>query len=366
MKLRILLILSFPILCLPAQAWGETFDDLAARAATARDADDIPRAVELYKQALEVNPQWREGWWFLGSLLYDADRYDEARVALTRCVELQPEMAPAWGLLGLSEFETGDYDHALQHIRQSLADSHMEKAMVRVLRYHEAALLARAGEFQKALTTYGWFADDADAPPLLLTAIGIPALRETLLPSDIPAGRQDLFQAAGTAVWYAMKKDDAQAVRAFEQLVGRFPDSPRVHALYAAYLMGPAPGMAVAQLRRELEIEPADPDVTATLACAMLDRGDAAGALPYAEKAVQEAPRLPMAEYAVGRSLMETGDLGKGMEYLEVAVQLDPDNVEGHLALATAYSKAGRVADARAERSRALELAQGVATVARR
>ncbi|MGA3023906.1 MAG: tetratricopeptide repeat protein [Bryobacteraceae bacterium] len=366
MKLRILLTLFFPVLGVPAGAWGETFDDLAARAAAARDANDLPRAIEIYQQALRLNAQWREGWWFLGALLYDADRYALARDALARCVDLQPDMAPAWGLLGLSEFKTQDYDHALEHIQRSLADTHMEPQMVRVLRYHEAVLLAHSGQFDKAIAKYAWFAGDATPAASLLAAIGIAALREPLLPDDIPADRRDLFEAAGRAFWSVMGHDEAQAANALQQLLNRFPASPGVHSLIGSYLLVAPPGEAVAEFRRELDSEPGNPAAATMLACTLLNHADAAAALPYAAKAAQEAPRLSMAQYAFGLSLVETGGVATGTEHLEQAVQLDPDNIDGHIALATAYSKAGRTVDARAERSRTVELSRGVASHAPR
>src|SRR5579875_675141 len=98
----------------------ENFEDLSARAAAAREANDIPQAVQLYRQAVGVRPRWEEGWWFLGSMLYDSDRYAEGRDALAHVVELDPRAAAAWALLGLCEFETGDYAPSLEHIRRSL------------------------------------------------------------------------------------------------------------------------------------------------------------------------------------------------------------------------------------------------------
>ena len=98
------------------------------------------------------------------------------------------------------------------------------------------------------------------------------------------------------------------------------------------------------------------------LACLLLNQGDAAAALEWATRAAQEAPRLSMAQYALGRALAETGDVAKSTEHLELAVQLDPENIDNHIALASAYSRAGRTVDARAERSRTMELSGGAAS----
>lgn len=59
---------------------------------------------------------------------------------------------------------------------------------------------------------------------------------------------------------------------------------------------------------------------------------------------------------------METGDLNGAMEHLQEALQLEPDNLETHLALAKAYSKSGRNDDARRERVLCLQLTKGSAT----
>ena len=55
-----------------------SFSDVVAKAAAARDANDLPGAIELYQQALKLNSQWPDGWWFLGSLQYRAGDYAAA------------------------------------------------------------------------------------------------------------------------------------------------------------------------------------------------------------------------------------------------------------------------------------------------
>src|SRR5438445_12946054 len=118
------------------------FERLSAEANAARDANDVPQAVALYKQALALNPKWDQGWWYLGTLLYDSDQYRDGRDALRHVVELQPNAEPAWGLLGLCEFETGENDKALADVERGLASSaELQPGMDAVLRYHEARLL---------------------------------------------------------------------------------------------------------------------------------------------------------------------------------------------------------------------------------
>ena len=100
------------------------------------------------------------------------------------------------------------------------------------------------------------------------------------------------------------------------------------------------------------------------LAWGLLNRGDPSSALPWARRAAQNAPGLERAQYALGRALAETSDVPGGIQHLEAAARLDSTDLEVHLALASAYSNAGRTADARLERLRSIELSRGMATAA--
>jgi Flp pilus assembly protein TadD len=100
------------------------------------------------------------------------------------------------------------------------------------------------------------------------------------------------------------------------------------------------------------------------VAWALLNQGDPVSALPWARQAVQGAPELMRAQYVLGRALAETSDVAGGIEHLETAERMDPADLETHLALESAYARAGRTSDARRERSRSIELAKGNTFVA--
>jgi hypothetical protein len=56
------LISSFAI----AQVDSASFADISSQASAAREANDIPHALELYRQAVKLNAKWSDGWWYLG------------------------------------------------------------------------------------------------------------------------------------------------------------------------------------------------------------------------------------------------------------------------------------------------------------
>jgi tetratricopeptide (TPR) repeat protein len=345
-------------LVLASQSVGG-FQDLSARATAARQANDLPQAIALYKEAVQVNPKWEEGWWYLGSLLYDSNDCGGSRKALSEVVELDPKASPAWGLLGLCEFDAGDYDQSLTHIQRSLLpDSGIEPQMEKVLRYHEALLLTRYGQFEEALKRFVWFADKRTQNPELITAIGMAALRTPRLATDLKPEEQQLYQAAGTAVRLSMTGQFGDAETALRQLVEDYPTTPYVHYLYGCFLLNAKPDVALNELRQEVQLHPSSGAANAMLAWVLLQHGDAAAAQQYAGAAVGSDAKLALAQYAFGRCLLEQGKTEEAINHLLIAEKSDPASLDTHVSLATAYSRAGRPREARRERMRSLEISR--------
>ena len=206
--LLLLLLAFFPFGNLAAQDSSSSFEEVAAEAAAARDVDDVPRAIELYTQALQLNPKWEEGWSSLGLLQYGSGAFASAIDAFSHLLTLNPASAQALALRGLCEFETGDFPQALADIRKGIAsgvvsDAHNEQ----ILRYHEAMLLTRLERFSDALKAYAPFAEHKLSNPELLLGIGLAGLRIPLLPKDVSADQQPLLTAVGEATFKFMQGD---------------------------------------------------------------------------------------------------------------------------------------------------------------
>jgi tetratricopeptide (TPR) repeat protein len=345
------------VLCMigvAAQSAG-SLEDLSARAKAAREANEIPQAIALYRRAVGLNAKWEEGWWYLGSLLYDSDQYAAAGDALRHVVELDPKGTPAWALLGLCEFETGNYKAALGDVQRGLS-GRIAPQMEGVLRYHEAQLLTRSGEFDQALKVYGWFAQRRVQNPELILAMGLAALRSASLPKEVATDRRELYETAGNAAYASMSGDFAAARKAVSELLERFPTAHYVHYMAGCFLLAAKPEQAVAELRRELEITPGSGAANAMLAWMLLEQGETDEARPYAEAAAKNDPGLALAQYVLGRWLLEDGQLDSSIEHLRLAEKSDAANVETHMSLGTAYSRAAQPHEAREERLQTLEL----------
>jgi predicted Zn-dependent protease len=354
-------LLALVVLCLvqaqkaPMPAPG--FPQLSKEATQAREGNRLVDAVRLYRQAVHLRPDWAEGWWYLGSLLYDQDHYLEARSALKRFTEIDPKAAPGWALLGLSEYETKQYRPALAHLRRARTLGLEASAELRdVAAYHEALLLTHFEQYEIALNILVDIAVRGAEKPATIEAAGVAALRKPILPGGLPASERELVLQVGRAVLDVGERRAAQAPKDFEDLIARYPKSPELHYLYGAYLLESDPDAGVRELKKELEISPRHVPAMLRIAFEYLKRSDAPEALPFARKAAEIEPQSFMAHAALGRTLVEVGDLAKGIQELELSKQQAPDSPQTRFALAAAYDKAGRAEDAARERAEFLKL----------
>src|ERR1700674_3700737 len=75
---------------------ASAFENLAHQAEETRDAKRLDEALNLYKRALKLKPDWEDGWWNAGSIAYDQDKYTECAADFRRLASLKPDFAPAW------------------------------------------------------------------------------------------------------------------------------------------------------------------------------------------------------------------------------------------------------------------------------
>lgn len=363
LRLLVLLLAALGPTLLAAQEHPRSFDEIAAQAASARDVNDAPRAIELYTQAVQLDPKWQDGWWFLGMLQYGTGAYAGASDAFSHFLALKPNAVPATAMRGLCEFETGDYQQSLSDIERALSAGAANDARnEQILRYHEAMLLTKLGRFQDALKSYSYFAEHKLSSPELFVAIGLAGLRIPLVPKEVNADQQPLLTAAGNAALQFMEGDETGAQKSFDELFAQFPNATNLHYLYGYLVYSSDPDAALPEFKKELELVPNNLSALIMVSWSLLMRNRPGEALPFAQEAVEQKPDLAAAQLVLGRSLLDSGDVSGGIEHLELGLKQEPDNLEIHIALAKAYSKSGRSDDARRERTLCLQMTQDSAT----
>jgi tetratricopeptide (TPR) repeat protein len=343
----------------PQAAPPETFESAARRAQVARDAARDGEAIAAYQAALALRPAWDEGLWYLGTLLYQSGRREEADAAFARFLQLKPQTGAGWVLRGFCSFETGDYKAAADLLRRGLGLGLRGNAELEALaRLRLALALLRTYQFEAAIQPLTLLARSTPEKPEVVVAVGLALLRMATLPSEIPAERQALVQKTGRAGALHLAERGADAEREYAELVAAYPDEPWIHYAQGLLLLRTDSERGMAAFRRELQVNPGN--VLACLEIAFellkLQRNDEAKTV--AERAVELAPTLFATHAALGRALVELGELDRGIRELEQASRLAPESAEVHFSLARAYARASREADAARERAEFTRLQQ--------
>lgn len=327
------------------------FDRAVKLGDEARLAGRLGEALDHYAKALQIRATWADGWWNVGAIFYEGDRYAEARDAFRNLVSLEPQRGPAWGMLGLCEFQTREYERAVVSLQRSRALGLAgNKELESVIRYHTALLYIRFEQYEIAYEILSEFLTVGNDSPKVIEAFGMALMRMPFLPNEIPPDKRELVLVSGRAGFNmaARRVDEARA--AFDILLARYPDAPNVHYAFGVFLLNQDADAALKEFRRELEISPLHQPAMVQMAFEYLKRDEYSTALPLAEKAVQLAPKMFPARNVLGRVLLELGQVDRAIKELEEGVRLAPASPEMHFALARAYTRSGRKADAARER----------------
>jgi predicted Zn-dependent protease len=352
MFLLVLVLLTAP--WLTAQTPGqEQFDDVARRAQAALDSHPA-EAIQLYKQALAIRPEWPEGWLYMGGALYQAARYAEATDALRKGLGLAPVFANGWALLGLSESQLDDPDQALNDIRKGeelgLGGNVPFETAVRV---RAAQLLIASSAFDEALNQLQPLTRYSDEPLPVQEAMGLCALGSPDDPAQLSPQRRAVVDLAGKAAWSFATLHADTAAAGYRQLLAQYPTEPGVHYASGLFLMETDITAALAEFQKEVQINPKHWPAMLVIASIQIRQGTPEKAIETLHAAMKAAPVKYhwLCHLNLGRANLDANNTTAAISELEDAVQQMPANASAHFLLAQAYGDAGRNADAAREKA---------------
>ncbi len=272
------------------------FESVARQATAAREQGKTDEAIRYYQQALQIHPDWEEGWWYVGSLYYDSNRFAEAIPAFSKVVELDPKLGPAWSFLGLCLFETKDYPAALTDLKKGHGlGSAQVPEIGKVADYHLALLLIRNSEFERATSLLSSEFVHGQVADQVKVALGLAMLRVPLLPNAIDPSKDAVVATAGGIAALLAQNQQEKAFQAFQQAIKDYPQAPYFHFAYGVALAAAGRNdEAQTQLREEMRVSPLSDLPYQALAAGMKAAGktnDEAAALSKAADLKPEEPK---------------------------------------------------------------------------
>ena len=337
---------------------SNSFHELAERAGAAREKGEISTAIQLYRRALVQQPEWQEGWWNYGSLLYDNSQFLAASTALHQLTVLNPKLGGAWALLGLSEYEAGQYDPALNDLRNARSlGTGSDSGLADVVDYHLAVLLSLHDEPEAATLLLSSLLKRGRKSEDLQVAMGLTFLRVPLLPSQIDPSKDALVHDAGSLAALLARKQYEEAEIGFRGLLDKYPGTCFVHYAWGAMLASQGKDDAAeVQFQEETKLNPDSALAYSEWAYLESKAGRFSEAISISEKAVELSDSAFMAHYVLGSSLLATGKTDDSIPQLERARDLAPESPEIRYSLSRAYAKLAKNDLARREQAEFLRL----------
>jgi predicted Zn-dependent protease len=327
---------------------SSSFNTLAAKADAARDSERLDEAVGLYRKALAQRPSWKEGWWSLGTILYDQNSFSPAAQAFRKLLAYDAQNGTAHLMLALCEYQLDQDDAAIGHIQSAKRlGIRKDDQLLHVLQYHEAMLQLRKGHFESAQAVLRTLVAEGVHSEELNAALGMGALM--LRPKDAPVEGTDghaLMLRVGSAERLNLERKSDEARAAYKSLVQENPNFPNIHYAYGRLLLGTQDAdAAIAEFQQEIKNNPANVRARLQIASSYY-RTDSPAGIPFAREAVELQPGYPFGHYLLGLLYFDSGDIEQAIPELEKAARMVPQEAQFYFALGNAYAKAGRKQDA--------------------
>src|SRR5947209_8744509 len=298
---------------------------LDARGVQLAQAGDLQGAVEQFRAALRLDPNYVDAWFHLGLAYHQARKTDEAMEALEETLRQRPEYLEARYMLADCCAKRGDLKGELKLLAEVMrtqpgfAEAH----------YNYGLALKNQEKVQEAVEELRAAVRLSPDNPKYLLALGV-----------------------GLAA-----VDKREAVEVLRKALQHGPDDTTGH--YNLGLALAAAGedtSAVQEFKRALELNPAHSQALRALGVTLLHAGQLEESAATLQSALNAAPSDAETANNLGAVLLRLKNVPGAIQALERAVQLNPSLIKAHASLAQAYQRAGRGADAQRESERMADL----------
>ena len=295
-------------------------------------------AIEHFKRAVEIKPDYAEAHNNFGLLLAERHRYAEATGHFQIALELEPDYADAHNNFGLLLAARDRPAEAMEQFQKAIAlkgnsaEAHNNLGLLLVSLDRPGEAI---GHYEQALALKPDYADAQKNLGLALAALDRPdeaighweqALR--IRPDDAEAHRNLGLALAG-------KGRFTEAIEHWEQALRLKPDDAEAHYNLGVALVQLGKGQeAIGHWEQALRLKPDYAEAHYNLGVALVQQGRVQEAIGHWEQALRLKPDYAEAHYSLGIALEQTGRGPEAIKHYEQALQVKPDYVEAQNRLA--------------------------------
>ena len=244
----------------------------------------IDAAIEAFRRAISIDPQYAAAHHNLGILLRRQGQFDEAIESYTRATAIQPDFVEAHYNLGNALFDLGDLDAAVASYHKALAikpdfaqaHNNLGNALIKLGKLDESLVC-----YQKALA--------------------------------VEAEYVEAHKNLGNALQQLGQLEDA--VASYHKALAINPDFAEAHNNLGLALQSlERPDEAVASYHKALTVRPDFPEALNNLGTVLQDLGDLDEAVASYRKALTIKPDYAEAHHNLGLALLLDGQLKEGWD----------------------------------------------------
>jgi tetratricopeptide (TPR) repeat protein len=309
----------------PQRTSAEEASLLDQRGVNLAQSGDLSAAIEQFRSALHLNPNYAQAWYHLGLAYDQARKTDEAMDGFEEALRVEPNYVEARYMLADCCHKRGDFAGELNLLAQ---------------------VVARAPQFAEAHYNYG----------LALKGRGKPqaAAQELRAAARLSPDNAKYLLALGIALADLDRKEAVTVLRAAVQHGANTADA---HYNLGLALATDGDDMAAEQeFNRCLELNPKHGSALRALGVTLMHEGKLEQAASALQRALEVVPRDAEAANNLGTVQLRLKDYGGAIESLQRAVELNPNLIKAHANLAQAYQRSGRDVDAQHESERVASL----------
>ncbi|MBK8464429.1 MAG: tetratricopeptide repeat protein [Chloracidobacterium sp.] len=342
-----------------AQTEDEPADSVAVfnRAQDLHEKGDLAAAIELYKKALEIEPNFPEAEYQCGVAYLALGQNALAERSFRKAVELRAEWTLAITALGSLLVQSGQFAEADRILTKALELEPQNSLALSALtdlrlktKASSAVLTDLLGKVTYLTSKANPTASIWSARAALEIALGKNKDARSSIASALrsdPKNRNALFQMADLALEDGDVVKAKEAARLIETVS---PHSESLKMLNTKILLagGNSDGTFRADLEKQLETDATNPVILGRL-CSAYRISHPTKALEFCRRASEAEPTN--ANYAVGfgAALVQAKQFDAAVNVLRKIIEIAPENATAHANLATALFESKRFREAKAE-----------------
>ena len=322
---------------------------LYAQAQAAQQRQDIPAAIEKYRQMIRLAPHLGAAYNNLGRLYFNQHDYGHAAETLAQGLKLNPNMPTASAMIGMSYLQTGQMQKAEEPLETALhanpkdavVQITLAKVLIRLYKYDDAVNLLKTYTEENPRDQEAWYLLGKTYLQLSEDSLG---KIHQIDPNSVVA-----HEVAGE-IDESMHNYDGALVE-YKKAINLAPDQPEPHIHMAnTYWSISKWDSAQTEFEAGLAHDPNNCTAHWKLGNVILEaNGEPAEALTHLNRAVELCPELMQARVDRARALIKSGKHDQALPDLLAAEKGSPDEPSIHFLLASVYRAQGKNAAAQEE-----------------